>query len=67
MIGRICMDAFMVDLTRVPEVKVGDEVVLLGRQGKEQIDADELGRWANSFSYEIVSRMGKRLPRVYLK
>ncbi len=66
-IGRICMDAFMVDLTALPDVKTGEEVVLLGKQGKERINAHQIAEWADSFSYEIVSRMGKRLPRVYLK
>ncbi|OGC82907.1 MAG: alanine racemase [candidate division Zixibacteria bacterium RBG_16_43_9] len=66
-IGRVCMDAFMVDLTDLPEVKTGEEVVLLGKQGKEKIEAHQIAGWAKSFSYEIVSRMGKRLPRVYLK
>ena len=66
-IGRVCMDAFMVDLTGLPNVKIGEEVVLLGRQGKEKIEAHQIAKWANSFSYEIVSRMGKRLPRVYLE
>lgn len=66
-IGRVCMDAFMVDLTSIPEVKIGEEVILLGKQGKEKIEAEQIGKWAESFSYEIVSRMGKRLPRVYVK
>jgi alanine racemase len=66
-IGRVCMDAFMIDLTALKDVKTGEEVVLMGKQGKEKIDAHQIAGWANSFSYEIVSRMGKRLPRVYLK
>ena len=66
-IGRVCMDAFMVDLTGLPDVKIGEDVVLLGKQGKEKIEAHQIAEWANSFSYEIVTRMGKRLPRVYLK
>jgi alanine racemase len=66
-IGRVCMDAFMVDLTFIPDVKIGEEVILLGKQGKGEIDAQQIGNWAGSFSYEIVSRMGKRLPRVYVK
>lgn len=66
-IGRVCMDTFMVDLTELPDVKIGEEVVLLGKQGKEKIVAHQIAGWANSFSYEIVSRMGKRLPRIYLK
>ena len=64
-VGRVCMDAFMVDVTRIPEVKVGDEVVLMGKQGKEEITAYDLGRWTNTFGYEVVTRMGKRLPIVY--
>jgi len=66
-IGRVCMDAFMIDLTALKDIKTGEEVVLLGKQGKEKIDAHQIAGWAKSFSYEIVSRMGKRLPRVYLK
>ena len=66
-IGRVCMDAFMVDLTDLPEVETGEEVILLGKQGKEKIEVHQIAGWAKSFSYEIVSRMGKRLPRVCLK
>ena len=66
-IGRVCMDAFMVDLTFIPYVKIGEEVILLGKQSKGEIDVQQIGNWAESFSYEIVSRMGKRLPRVYVK
>lgn len=64
-VGRVCMDAFMVDVTRIPKVKLGDEVVLMGKQGKEEITASDLGRWTNTFGYEVVTRMGKRLPIVY--
>ena len=66
-IGRVCMDAFMIDLTDLPEVKTGEEVILLGKQGKEKIEVHQIAGWAKSFSYEIVSRMEKRLPRVYIK
>ena len=66
-IGRVCMDAFMIDLTDIPHVKIGDEVVLLGKQGKEEIDAHQLGEWSQSLSYEIITRMGKRLPKVYVR
>jgi alanine racemase len=60
------MDAFMVDLTDVPGVKTGEETILLGGQGRERIDAEKLGEWSQSISYEIVTRMGRRLPRVYV-
>jgi alanine racemase len=66
-VGRVCMDAFMVDVTRIPRVKVGDDVILMGRQGKDEITAHDLGRWTNTFAYEVVSRMGKRLPTVYVQ
>ena len=64
-VGRVCMDAFMVDVSHIPEVKVGDEVAVMGKQGKDEITAHDLGRWTNTFAYEIMTRMGKRLPTVY--
>jgi alanine racemase len=64
-VGRVCMDAFMVDVSRIPGVKVGGEVVLIGKQGKDEITAHDLGRWTNTFAYEIMTRMSKRLPVVY--
>ncbi len=64
--GRICMDQFMVDLTGLEKVQVGDELVLLGRQGTEEISADEVAEKAGTISYEIVTRMSRRLPRTYL-
>lgn len=64
--GRVTMDMTMIDLTDCPEAKVGSDVVLLGEQGKEKIDADEMARWADTISYEIVCRVSKRMPRIYL-
>jgi len=64
-VGRVCMDAFMVDVSYIPEVKVGDEVVVMGKQGKDEITAHNLGRWTGTFAYEIMTRMGKRLSIVY--
>ncbi len=64
-VGRVCMDAFMVDVTGIPNVKVGDEVVVMGKQGKDEITAHDLGEWTGTFAYEIMTRMGKRLPVVY--
>jgi alanine racemase len=66
-VGRVCMDAFMVDVTRIPNVKAGDEVVVMGRQGKDEITAHDLGEWTNTFGYEIMTRMGKRLPIVHVQ
>lgn len=65
-VGRICMDQMMVDVTQIPEVKVGDDAVILGRDGEEEITADLLGKWANSFSYEVLSTFLPRVERIYL-
>jgi hypothetical protein len=61
------MDAVMVDVTDVPgaPVSVDDEFTLIGTQGDETIDALEVARWGNTISYEIVTAMSGRLPRVY--
>ena len=66
-VGRVCMDQFMVDLTDLPErPATGEEVVFLGRQGSEEITADEIAEKAETINYEIVTRMSNRLPRFYL-
>lgn len=64
--GGVAMDAFMVDVTDIPEAKRGDEAVLLGRQGDEEIDAHDLAGWAGTVSYDILAGWRARLPRVYL-
>jgi alanine racemase len=64
-VGTICMDLCMVDVTHVPGAALGDEVVLLGRQGGERIDADELAAKVGTISYEILCGVGRRVPRVY--
>lgn len=66
-VGRICMDQLMIDVTEVPEVKRGDTVILMGREGKEWITAEEIGALSHSFHYEMVCNVGKRIPRVYYK
>jgi len=66
-VGRICMDQFMVDLTDLKEIPtIGEEVVFLGRQGEEEITADEIATQAQTINYEIVTRMSPRLPRRYI-
>jgi alanine racemase len=64
-VGKVCMDFIMVDMTDIPNVSVGDEVILMGRQGKEKITVDEIAEKINSISYEVLCLIGKRVPRVY--
>ncbi len=64
-VGRICMDQMMLDVTDVPEVARGDVVTLMGTEGKERIRAEEIGTLSHSFHYEMVCNVGKRIPRVY--
>ena len=67
-LGRICMDQCMVDVTDIPEAKQGDVVTLMGRDGDEFISAEEIGATVgNSFHYEVVCDIGKRVPRVYYR
>lgn len=65
-IGRVCMDQFMVDVTALLDVCEGDEVVLLGRQGDDEINAEEIGAWVGTNNYETVAAILPRVPRVYL-
>lgn len=65
--GRVCMDQFMVDVTDIPKVAVGDRVTLLGRDGAMTITGEELGSLSGRFNYELMCDMGKRIPRLYLE
>lgn len=64
-VGRVCMDAFMVDITEIDQCRPGEEVVAMGTVGNREISAQTLGEWAGSFSYEMMSRWSRRLPRIY--
>ena len=64
-LGRVCMDQLMVDLTDIPEAKEGDRVVLIGSDGEETITAEELGGKSGRFNYELVSCITARVPRVF--
>lgn len=66
-IGRVCMDQLMADVTQIPETAEGDEVTLIGRDGEEQITMEELGEQSGRFNYELACCIGKRVPRIYLK
>ena len=65
--GNICMDQCMVDVTDVPDVKVGDEVIIMGTDGKNTILADDIAKATGTINYEIVCAFGQRLPKVYVK
>ncbi len=65
--GRVCMDQLMVEVPDGLQVRVGDEVVLLGQQGGEVVDADELAGKAGTIAHEILTGVGPRVPRIYLQ
>ena len=66
-VGRVCMNMIIVDVTDIRGVKRGDEVVLLGRQGKEEVSAEELGELSGTINYEVVTRINPLLPRIQTK
>ena len=66
-IGTICMDLTMIDLTKVKDVREGDEVIIIGKQGKETITAWELSQKANTIPYEILTSLGSRSKRIYIE
>lgn len=65
--GNICMDQCMIDVTDVPDVKVGDEVIIMGTDGKNTILADDIANATGTINYEIVCAFGQRLPKIYVK
>ena len=65
-VGRVCMDQFMVDVTDIPGVKAYDEVVLIGKSGDEILTADDMAQMVGTIGYEVVCDVGKRVQRVYL-
>lgn len=66
-IGRVCMDLTMIDVGHIPDVSIGDEVVVLGKQGDEEITADEIAKIVGTINYEIVSCFMPRVKRIYLR
>lgn len=65
-VGNICMDQFMVDVTHIPDISVGDEVVVFGKQGNLEVTVEELARLTDTINYEIMCMIGKRVPRRYI-
>lgn len=66
-VGRVCMDQFMVDITDIPNVSVEDEVILIGTQGDKSVTADEIAELCGTISYEILCGISRRVPRIYIK
>ena len=66
-LGRICMDQMMVDVTQIPQVKRGDTVTVIGQDGNSYLSMDEVAKLAGSFNYELACNISKRVPRVYLQ
>jgi len=63
--GLVCMDMVMVDVTMIPGVAVGDEVVLIGQQGNERITASDIADWTGTISYEVLCAISPQIPRLY--
>ena len=66
-LGRVCMDQFMVDVTDIPEVCFMDKVTHVGQDGREVIQVEELSELSGRFNYEFVCCLSKRIPRVYTR
>ena len=66
-LGRVCMDQLMVDVTAIPEVSIGDEVTLIGRDGTEAITIEQIAAVADSFNYEFACGISRRVPRIYIQ
>lgn len=65
-IGRVCMNMIMVDITRVPKVDLEAEAVIIGRQGAEEVTADEIAKKTNTIAYEVLARLNPLIPRLIL-
>ena len=66
-VGRVCMDQFMVDVTDIDDVSFGDDVTLIGKDGNETIAIEDLSALSGRFNYEFVCDLGKRIPRVFIR
>ena len=66
-VGNVCMDLTMIDVTDLDGVKIGDIVTLIGTSGDETISVNELAKWAKTIPYEIITRISPRVPRVFIK
>jgi len=66
-VGRVTMDVTMADVDAITDACIGDEVVLFGRQGSDEITVDDVARRVGTINYEVICGIGKRVARVYLK
>lgn len=66
-VGTVCMDTTMIDVTDIPDVRIGDEAVLIGRQGDDEILADEIAANGNTINYEIACKISPRVRRIFLQ
>lgn len=66
-VGRICMDQLMADVSELENVEIGHRVTLIGRDGDQEITASQVAKWENTINYEVVCALSKRVPRVYMK
>ncbi|EKC79915.1 alanine racemase, partial [human gut metagenome] len=65
-LGRICMDQFMVDVSHIKEAAIGDTVTIFGKDGEKNIPVEEIAEKSHSFNYEFVCSITNRVPRKYL-
>ncbi len=66
-VGLVCMDMTLIDVTDIPDVQIGDEVVLIGRQNQATLWADQVAEWTGTIPYEVLCAIGPRVPRIYHK
>ena len=66
-VGRVCMDQTMLDITDIPDVHMGDEVVVFGRQGDAVLPVEELAEKLHTINYEMTCMVAKRVPRIYMQ
>jgi alanine racemase len=66
-LGRVCMNMIMVDVTDIPGVRAGEEVVLLGRSGQQEVSAERLAGWIGTINYEVTTRINDRIPRIVVE
>jgi alanine racemase len=65
--GRVCMNIIMADITDIPEVKIENEVVLMGRAKSTAVTAEDFASWAGTINYEVTTRINERIPRIIVK